>query len=367
MSATANSLSLPDRLRARVRDHGPISFRDWMAAALYDTTAGYYCRRRDRQGRSGDYRTTPEMSPVFGEVCARYFMKSFFDLGAPDELTICEVGAGGGHCAAAVLSTLQRESPQVLAATHYIIDEISEDARAQALARLAPFESRIEFRSLAELGPLPFALIFSNELIDAFPVNRVIGRRGKLRELYVDVNEGNEFVWIEQDLSDPVAAYCAGIKLQLDEGQVYEVNLAANEFIARAARLIQQGLLITVDYGAARSELLHDRGRFNGTLRAFHRHAFIDDLLQEPGENDLTTTIDWTQMQERGAVCGFETLRLEALDQFLLKEGALEVIGNLGTRVRDVAELLSFNAGARELIMPNGMAAAFQVLVQRKL
>ena len=142
-----------------------MTFHDWMEAALYDEREGYYCRPgKIRQGRGGDYRTAPETSPLFAATFAHYFMKSYFDLGAPDEFTIIDVGAGAGDFARAVLTTLQREFPKVFNATRYIIDEISDDARSQTLTKLGEFKDRIRFQSLSEIeAPLPHAIIFSNE------------------------------------------------------------------------------------------------------------------------------------------------------------------------------------------------------------
>lgn len=360
-------MSLEARLRERIQREGPISFYEWMKSALYDEREGYYCAARVRQGRAGDYRTAPETSPLFGAVFAHYFMKTYFDLAAPDEFVIIEVGAGGGDCARAILTTLQRDFPKVFAATRYLIDEISHNAQSQTLTKLAEFKDRIQFRSLAEINRrIPHAIIFSNELLDAFPVNRVIGRSGKLRELYVGTSDGN-FVQIENDLSPSVAEYCSRVQLQLADGQVYEVNLGVEEFISRAADIIGRGLLVSVDYGADRNELLNDQDRFRGTLRAFHRHQFVDDLLSHPGEYDLTTTVDWTQIIEAGRRNGFQTLRLQRLDEFLGMEGAGDVIADATTRIFDPVELLRFTTSARELILPTGMAASFQVLVQEKM
>src|SRR2546423_13137571 len=289
-----------------------------MQAALYDTPDRYARRQRIRQGRAGDYRTAPETSPLFGAVFAHYFMKSYFDLSAPDEFTIIDVGAGAGDFARAVLTTLQRDFPKVFDATRYIIDEISDDARSQALTKLGEFKDRIQFRSLSDIEPpLLHAIIFSNELLDAFPVHRVIGQSGRLRELRIGLDTEGEFTWIEDELSSDVAEYCERIRLQLAEGQIYEVNLTAEEFISRAAEVIGEGLLITVDYGAERRELLNDPNRFHGTLRAFHKHNFVDDLFARPGEHDLTTTVDWTQIQQAGERYGFQTLRLQRLDAYL--------------------------------------------------
>ena len=339
-----------------------------MQAALYDPQDGYYCRTDlVRQGRAGDYRTAPETSPLFAATFARYFAQAYFDLGAPSQWTIAESGAGSGHFARGVLSTLLSIAPEVFAATHYLIDEIGHDARARARAHLAQFEDQVEFRCLHEItAPFECAILFSNELIDAFPVHRVIGRNDSLKELCVGLNQSDDFVWVEGDLDNELSEYCARVELSLAPGQVHEINLAAEGFVSQAAALLEDGLLITVDYGALRDELLTEPNRFAGTLRAFRRHQFIDDPLANPGQQDLTTTVDWTQMQEAGARSGLEVLRFERLDQFLLKEGLLDVLVTLNSENRDAGEIVKLSAGAREMISPEGLAASFQILVQQK-
>jgi SAM-dependent MidA family methyltransferase len=338
-----------------------------MQAALYDEHDGYY-RRPDRvqQGRTGDYRTAPETSPLFGATFANYFAKSHLDLGRPVSWTIFEIGAGRGDFAHAVLTTLQTSCPDVFQATRFLIDEIGDEARHAVEQKVSGFSDRVEFRSMAQVTAPFVGIIFSNELVDAFPVHRVIGGSDGLRELYVDVNQAGDFVWTRGDLDPGVAGFCEQIDLQLAEGQVYEVNLAAEDFIGRAASLIDRGLLVTVDYGAQRADLLNAPHRNAGTLRAFHRHRMIEDVLSQPGEQDLTTTVDWTQMTEAGDRHGLEVLRLQRLDQFLLIEDLLGQLMNVSEPAADAAEIVRLRAGARELIMPDALAAYFQVMVQRK-
>src|SRR5215510_10492213 len=141
--------NLADRLRERIRREGPISFYDWMAAALYDEREGYYCRADlMRQGRAGDYRTAPETSELFAATLANYFIKSYFDLGAPPRWTIIEAGAGSGDFALGVLRTLKSDSPAIFEATRYLIDEVSTDGQARFRAKLAEFADRLEFQRL---------------------------------------------------------------------------------------------------------------------------------------------------------------------------------------------------------------------------
>jgi SAM-dependent MidA family methyltransferase len=352
-----------------------------MQTALYDEREGYYCRQdRIRQGRAGDYRTAPETSPLFAATFARYFAKLFVELGSPARFTIIECGAGAGQFAHGVLNSLRSQHPEVFSATSYLIDEIAARSREQIAARLVEFSDRVTFRSPSvSEGQLPdralpygrasdpiTGIIFSNELIDAFPVHRVIGRSGTLKELCVGLNDSDDFVWTENDVSLSVAEYCERIQLRLAEGQIYEINLEAEDFSQRASSLIERGWIITVDYGATRSDLINDPNRFKGTLRTFHRHQLGDDALSHPGEQDLTTTVDWTQMIEAGKQNGFEEARLQSLDQFLLAEGVIEELQEAVATISDQTDLFNFNARVRELIMPTGMAAHFQVLVQRK-
>jgi SAM-dependent MidA family methyltransferase len=360
--------NLAASLRQRIKREGSISFHAWMQAALYDPQDGYYCRSGlIRQGRSGDYRTAPETSPLFAATFAQYFLKSYFDLGAPRHWAIIEAGAGSGHFAHGVLSTLQLNAPEVFAATRYLIDEVGPDARARARDNLAQFGDRVEFCRLQEFAaPFECAIIFSNELVDAFPVHRVIGRNGSLKELCVGLNEVDDFIWVEGGLSSEISQACTRLGLRLAEGQIYELNLATESFVSRAASLLVSGLLVTVDYGASRDELLKAPHRYKGTLRAFRRHQLVDDALADPGTQDLTTTVDWTEMQECGALHGFKNIQWERLDRFLLDEGLLLALSSMSERMTQPADRINLHTGAREMIRPDGLAASFQVLIQRK-
>ena len=373
MSASSNDQtpSLAERLRARINHEGPISFRDWMQAALYDERDGYYCRPdRIPQGRAGDYRTAPETSPLFGATFAHYFSKLFadlvFELGSPPRWTIFEAGAAGGEFAHGVLKGFKTDYPEVFSATSYVIDEISPAARRRTAERLSEFSGHVTFQRFAEIDNRANAgVVFSNELIDAFAVHRVIVRDGKLKELYVGLGR-NEFVWVEREPDQAVAEYCRRVDLRLSEGQIAEINLEAETFIARAAELFERGYLVIVDYGAERNELLDSPDRFAGTLRSFHRHHLVDNVLASPGEQDLTTTVDWTQIMEVGRRAGLRAIRLERLDHFLMIEGLIEELHKISRQRMDEVEALRLSTSARELIMPNGLAASFQILVLEK-
>ncbi len=365
----SNAASLGERLRERIRNYGPISFSDWMRAALYDEREGYYCRPElERWGRAGDYRTGPERSKLFAATFARYFAKLYEQLDAPAEWTILEAGAGAGHFAQGVLETLERLFPNVFQATRYVIEEASADALERARKLLSPFKERVEFLHLHRLEKkISAGIIFSNELLDAMPVHRVMMRGGKLLELRVGLDDAGAFVWLEEEPSTPLLAeYFDEPGVWPAEGHYAEVNLDAADWLCRAAGGLDEGYIITVDYGAEALELYQEPLRREGTLRAFRRHRFADNVLDSPGAQDITATVNWTHLKRAGEKCGLENVSLERQDAFLLRAGLLEQLELMTARAQSEADTVILRSSAREMILPGSMSENFQVLVQKR-
>ena len=359
---------LSDRLLDQIRSEGPITFCQWMKAALYDPHYGYYCRSdRARWGREGDYRTSPERSELFAATFARYFAKLYEELGSPSSWTIVEVGAGAGHFAAELLGTLQHRFPGIFSATQYVLDEASADSRAGVGHLLAPFSTHIKFQRLEELQPLDHAVIFSNELLDAFPVHRVTVQGGQLCEFYVDVNEKGDFNWlIGAPSTERLAYHFTRMGFQPTEGRIAEINLEVEDWLALVAQKIREGYLISVDYGAEASDLYSSPERQDGTLRAFHRHRLIDDVLACPGEQDITSTIDWSFLKMLGKKHGFEVIDFARLDRFLLSADLLLEMEARLSEAANESQRTRLSIAARAMILPQEMASSFSVLVQKK-
>ncbi len=362
--------SLAERLKKRIRHEGELSFREWMNAALYDSHSGYYCQAdRTRWGRSGDYRTSPERSRLFAATFADYFARLSDELGSPKTFTILEYGAGDGTFARGVLSTLQQQRADVYAATKYLCVEMSHSAMMLCASALEPFRDRVELlTSNQPVDQIEAGVIFSNELIDAFPVHRVGVRQGHLRELFVGLDSQNDFIWVEREPGTPrLAEYFARYHVQLAEGQTAEVNLEAAGWLQQMAVTLNRGFLVTVDYGASAAELYQTPERFDGTLRAFSHHRLSLDILSDPGERDLTASINWTDLIETGRERGWQTIEFRRQDEFLLRAGLLQQLERLSAEILSEAQVMALRLGAREMILPEGLSAGFQVLVQSKV
>lgn len=317
-------------------------FRDWMEAALYDPADGYYTRSdRKRWGREGDYRTSSERSELFAATFARYFAGLFNELGQPAQWTIVEGGAGEGTFAKRVLRALEEQYPDIFAATHYLELEVSS----------------------ADFHPSNPCLYFSNELLDAFPVHRVTAAG----ELYVTLDADNRFTWTVGPLSTQrLAAFLEEHAIELAPDQTIEINLAIDDWLASVASKLKRGYVITVDYGAETPELYDPSLRPDGTLRAFSQHGFVDDVLQDPGAYDITSSVNWTQVIRTGERLGLKVVEFASQDRFLLNAGLVHELEQRLTRIKTTADQVRLTTDAREMILPGGMASSFQVLVQRR-
>ena len=359
--------SLSERLRQRIIAGGRITFRDWMQTALYDRDGGYYCRTDlTRWGRSGDYRTGPERSKLFGASFARYFAELYKQLEQPKEWLIVEAGAGAGEFARTVLETLQLQYPAVFRATRYVIQEMSAASSSLAAERLSVFHDCVQFAPVGRLASYELGVIFSNELLDAFPVHRVRVENGELRELYVTVDEAGRFAFVSGDLSSPdLQTFFDSVGVDLEEGRTAEVNLGIAQWFKQTVNQLGKGFIVTVDYGDDAVNLYSSPERRDGTLRAFRKHNF-QEVLSDPGDSDITSTIDWTYVRRIGAELGLQEVLFERQDRFLLRAGLVEQLESMTQRSLNEGERASLRTSARDMILPTGMASSFQVLVQRK-
>ncbi|HXH07461.1 MAG TPA: hypothetical protein VNI83_12845, partial [Vicinamibacterales bacterium] len=58
------------RLAARIRAEGPVPAVSFLEAALYDPEHGYYAGAARRSGCAGDFFTSADVGPLFGELLA---------------------------------------------------------------------------------------------------------------------------------------------------------------------------------------------------------------------------------------------------------------------------------------------------------
>jgi SAM-dependent MidA family methyltransferase len=294
---------LGHQLREEIAQHGPISFRDFMAQALYDPAHGYYGSGKARVGRSGDFFTNVSVGPLFGRLLARQFSEMWRRLGQPADFVLVEQGAHGGDGAADILAALREDDPVCFAATTLcLVEPVPALKRVQEM-KLRDFGPKVFWaKSLAEL-PAFRGVHYSNELLDAFPVHCVV-RRGKCwKERAVDFQDGH-FVFVEAEIqSEALRTHLTHLP-EVPDGYETEVNLAAATWFGEVAEKLLAGFVFLIDYGYPRAEYYRPE-RTSGTLSAYAAHQREPDPLQRPGDVDLTAHVDFTSVAETAEQRGF--------------------------------------------------------------
>lgn len=348
---------LLDLLADRLERHGPIPFEAFMAACLYDPDHGFFASGPLRSVKSGDFLTSPEVSPWFGRTFARLVADRLSRLHG--DTCLIEVGAGSGSLLGSMLPALGGDAPQQVAAV-----EASPAAR-EALAGREGVS--IVASSMEELGSGLRGVVVANELLDNFPVSLVVRSGAAWEERWVGAG-GSGLTLVAAPVRDEVAAWADAYGGSVPEGGMVEVQLAANAWLENALRRMKSGTVIVIDYGGTTEEL--EPRRTLGTLRTYRNHHLGPDPLTEPGLTDVTVDVNFSALAATATSAGAR-VDVSRQDDLLDEWGLRDEISNLRLRELELAregrglERLALKAeimDADTLLHPRGLGD-FRVLV----
>jgi SAM-dependent MidA family methyltransferase len=355
---------LAELLAERIRRYGPLTFADYMRECLYHPVHGYYSKSEST--RFADYYTSVDLHAIFGRLLARQFAEMWVSLGRPVEFTLVEAGAGVGRLAGHILDFSEAKLPAFYRALRYVAVERSASRREKASARLKGHTAAGHFSASIEIpAHIREGCLFSNELIDALPVHRVVMDSGALKEIFVGTSE-ERFV----DNAAPVSTcaiteYFAAQEVTLHEGQNAEAGLEACDWITEVGRRLERGYVLTIDYGH-RAAQLFDEHHMRGTLLAYRNHRVSEDYYASPGEQDLTAHVNFTALETWGKRSGLEAVGFTSQTAFLLALGQGNEFADLYDEGETEADRVRSRLQLKTLIYPEGMGERFQLLVQRK-
>src|SRR3974390_348032 len=237
---------LEELLAERIRRFGPITFAEYMRECLYHPVHGYYSQPEAR--KFADYYTSVDVNPIFGRLLARQFTEMWECLGRPREFTLVEAAAGTGRLATQILDFAQAKVPEFYDSIRYVAVERSPARCDQMKNRLTAHTDRGRCRIELEIPhKIPLGCIFSNELLDALPVHRVIRARQTTQQI------------------------------GLQEGQQAEAGLEACDWIMEVGRRLERGFVLTIDYGHEASDLF-DAHHMAGTVLAYANHRASEEF-----------------------------------------------------------------------------------------
>ncbi len=355
------SEELSTRLAERIRRGGPIPFASFMESALFDPEDGYYASGRVHVGEDrGDFTTAPHLTPVFARCLGRLAARLDDALGHPDPFVFFEGGPGEGRFAADLLDALRLREPALYQRLRYAPDERS--AALSARQEEAWRSHREKIAAVAEFEGAE-GLYFSNELLDAFPVHRLVRRGSELQEIYVDW-DGGRFHEVFGPPSRPeCAAELAADGIEVAEGCEVEVNLGVAGWLRGVGERLHRGWVVTVDYGDE-AHRLYGPHRPQGTCAAYRGHRLSQDLLADPGSRDLTAHVNFSSLRRVGASLGWSPGALLPLREFLFALGLIEEVEAMEAEAASDVEALRSRHALAPLLLAMGEAHKALILAR---
>lgn len=243
----------------------------------------YYYATRDPLGRDGDFTTAPEISQMFGEMIGAALADAWARAGKPSDAIYAELGPGRGSLAADALRVLRRAGFE--GAVHLI--ETSPVLRVQQGERVPDAQWH---DSIEDLPAAPLLLV-ANEFFDALPVRQFVA--GFERKVMIAAG---------------------GLAFDRD-GEIMESSPARDGAVSAIATCLAQsgGVALVIDYG-------HEKTAPGDTLQAVREHRYVPTLV-DPGEQDLTSHVDFEALRRAATDAGAATTQVVTQGDWLQRLG----------------------------------------------
>lgn len=346
-------MTLSDIIIEKIRKDGPVSFHDFMEMALYHPEMGYYMTEKEKTGKYGDFYTSPHVTSVFGEMIAKQLEEMWHCSGA-QEFIIVEMGAGRGFLSKDVLESLCKNR-ELYRELKYFIIEKSSTMQQEQKKRLP---EKVQWRnSLNELKGIR-GCIFSNELVDAFPVHQVV-MENELMEVFVDYKNG--FMEVLRPADHVLKDYFLELNIILPHGFRTEVNLEAIEWLKDVSSSLEKGFVITIDYGHPSSELYQEY-RNRGTLMCYYKHTTNESPYIYIGEQDITSHVNFSALSHWGHKYGLDACGFTDQGHFLMGLGIEDYLKKM--KENDKENYPRKMLQVKSLMME--MGETFKILIHKK-
>jgi SAM-dependent MidA family methyltransferase len=359
-------MSLEEIIIGRIKEEGPVSFRDFMEMSLYHPGSGYYTSDRDKIGKSGDFYTSPYLTSLFADMIARQLEEMWIHTGKKDFILI-EYGAGTGLLCRDILRAL-RVKREFYDRLHYYIIEKSAAMREKERAILSdpkeekdPLLKKVSWVDSIREIPSITGCILSNELIDNFSVHRVV-MEDELMEVFVD--HDGRFTELLRPAGQALRDYLTALRVDLPRGYRTEINLEAIGWIKEISERLEKGFLLTIDYGYPSSDM-YDQERNSGTLVCYHRHQVNHCPYDHIGQQDITTHVNFSALRYWGIHYGLQTCGFTNQAHFMRSLGLAAHIRELEARPGALPVSEREKAFLIQTLLMD-MGGRFKILIQQK-
>jgi len=349
---------------------GILSFYDYMNIALNNVNNGYYGSGKAKIGKNGDFVTSPSLSDDFSILLAvqieEWILQIKNNLNLNKKITILEFGSGNGCLLRGIINYLHDKNPQILNEISFKIIELNEGMVGIQKINLKKFlEQGIDIKWLS-IGDLEDdkldGIVIAHEVLDAFCVERIQFKEGVIYQQGVQLNKETQTLdFINLPLPKKIKEFIKEIKIELginippedaSEEWTTELNIDNLSWLENLSRKINNGILLIIDY-AIDSNKYYSPQKNDGTILAYKNQRAFREILNNPGDFDLTCHICSDLLIYQAKLAGFESLGLVKQGEALLLLGLAKKLFEIQNNLKnDLSEALLRREALLRLVDP---------------
>ncbi|WP_269624590.1 class I SAM-dependent methyltransferase [Prochlorococcus marinus] len=368
------SARCPEWLVDRIIDGGgSISFYSYMNLVLNDPENGFYSTGRLNIGRDGDFCTSPSLGIDFARLLAIQVVDWLFDLeksGIESELlSLVEIGPGEGTLSRDLIVAIAEIAPALIGKIELVLVELNVGMRERQEKVVNNLEgTNYRWSNIEDLISRPVTgVVIANEVLDAFPVERLVFTENKVFRQGVSLKKINDENFLEfVDLS-PTSAIMKFLK---DSSSLLNIEFPPKDICNRwvtewhcdvpswfrnLSKAVINGSLLVVDY-AMESKRYYNAMRKDGTLISYSNQEANPNILKDAGLCDLTAHLCIESTINYALKNGWKFMGETRQGQALLALGLSSFLYSLqNTKSNDLSAALNQRESLLRLVDPMGL------------
>jgi len=288
-------------LRGRIRFSGPITVAEYMREVLTNPVHGFYHGLAGEVlGTQGHFITSPEISQMFGECLAVWFVNEWMKMGEPKDIHFVELGPGKGTLMSDLLRTFSKLKSPILEGLTVGLVEVSQGLKKVQKETLCESDSNktkygecsVNWYGSVDDIPDGFTIYLAHEFFDALPIHKFKNTAEGWRELLIDIDDDDDgspkFRWVMSKNATPACVLINEFSDQVETEICPQAGIVLDKISQKIVNF--GGLCLVADYDSD----IHS----GDTLRAFRKHQQVDPL-ELPGTADLTADVNFEYLKSK--------------------------------------------------------------------
>ena len=282
-----------------------ISYDQFMEYKLYDKNEGYYSVNNQELWGT-DYVTSPIAHSAFGFLIAKYIYAVWISMNSPNTFSLIEIGGGSLSFINNIYEGIHDLSPKFADLLNIVVIDRNFKKNLQRHKNIQLINS--DSFTLKNIT----GVIISNELFDAMPFKRLINKKNKFYEIFV--NYCNDFEEQELEIKyNPFHKYSED--LYLIPGKVFTYSPMQKQIIKDIGDGMESGVVLSIDYGYFFNDLKKNKNLMTDA-RIIKKQNIINNIYSEDSV-DISSFVNFNLLIDWFTEFGFDFMFSDKQSKFL--------------------------------------------------